>query len=91
VDAVLDWIEEREKWLLIYDNGDEPEILPHYLPKRGKGHVLITSRADDLQGVGRKVSVINLNAMKPADALSFLLRRTSREKANEEEMETANQ
>jgi tetratricopeptide (TPR) repeat protein len=34
----------HQRWLLIFDNADDPADLEDYLPVGGKGHVLITSR-----------------------------------------------
>jgi hypothetical protein len=34
----------RRRWLLIFDNIDDPETLAEMLPAHGHGHVLITSR-----------------------------------------------
>ena len=41
---VLAKLRERDRWLLVFDNAEEPEGLAGWLPG-GKGHVLITSRA----------------------------------------------
>lgn len=42
--AVLGELRERERWLLVFDNAENPETVAGWLPG-GSGHVLITSRA----------------------------------------------
>ena len=42
--AVLkSWLHSRSRWLLIFDNAEDPELLRPWIPS-GSGHVLITSR-----------------------------------------------
>ena len=43
VDALLGELRTRSRWLLVFDNIENPEALTPYLPG-GSGHVLITSR-----------------------------------------------
>ena len=43
VSRLLGVLQQRRRWLLIFDNAEEPAALAGYLPG-GKGHVLITSR-----------------------------------------------
>ena len=40
---LLGALRERNRWLLIFDNADDPAVLARYLPG-GRGHVVITSR-----------------------------------------------
>jgi hypothetical protein len=42
--AVLTELRERERWLLVFDNAENPGDIAEWLPGRS-GHVLITSRA----------------------------------------------
>jgi tetratricopeptide (TPR) repeat protein len=42
--AVLAELRERDRWLLVFDNAEDPEDVMGWLPG-GSGHVLITSRA----------------------------------------------
>ncbi len=43
VSRVLGALRDRTRWLLIYDNAEDPAVLARYLPG-GAGHVVITSR-----------------------------------------------
>ncbi|MET8234617.1 FxSxx-COOH system tetratricopeptide repeat protein [Micromonospora sp. NPDC005298] len=40
-----------QRWLLIYDNADDAEVLTGLWPHEGAGHVLITSRDDGSSGL----------------------------------------
>ena len=53
VAAVRQWLRQRGKWLLIFDNAGEPQDLTDYLPQAGGGQVLITSRNPAWRGVAR--------------------------------------
>ncbi|MEU0134432.1 FxSxx-COOH system tetratricopeptide repeat protein [Streptomyces sp. NPDC006296] len=33
-----------ERWLLVFDNADDPQRLTRYFPQGGSGHILVTSR-----------------------------------------------
>ncbi|MEO7195540.1 MAG: FxSxx-COOH system tetratricopeptide repeat protein [Pseudonocardiaceae bacterium] len=46
VSRLLGALHGRQRWLLIYDNAEDPQVLARYLPG-GTGHVLITSRNPD--------------------------------------------
>lgn len=39
-------LEKRNRWLIIFDNADDPKVLAHAVPQKG-GHVVITSRNPD--------------------------------------------
>lgn len=77
VAQVRNWLEKAERTLLICDGADSPELLRRYLPRRGRGHVLITSRAHDFQTLGI-VQPIELVELHLSEAVEFLLRRTAR-------------
>jgi hypothetical protein len=60
VRAVLDALEDETfpyRWLLVYDNADEPEDAREFWPRGGNGHIIITSRNPQWAEVARPVSV----------------------------------
>ena len=78
VAAVQRWLSSHEGWLLILDNADTPDIVKLFLPPEPTGHVILTSRAHVFDTI-EIVKPVELNEMSPADALTFLLKRTGRE------------
>jgi tetratricopeptide (TPR) repeat protein len=58
------------RWLLIFDNADEPEPVRPYLPT-GSGHVLITSRHQSWNRRAR----LEVSVFTEAEAVQHLLRR----------------
>lgn len=76
VRAVKHWLTTTEtRWLLILDNVDDLEVLSEFLPTRGIGDVLLTTR---LQALGTIARGIDVTSMGPDEGLLFLLRRTQR-------------
>jgi tetratricopeptide (TPR) repeat protein len=71
--AVRGWLERHHRWLLLFDNADEPQTVTELLPRNATGHVVITSRA----GVGweRLASALPVEVLTPADAAGLLLGR----------------
>jgi Flp pilus assembly protein TadD len=72
--AVLDALRRGNpysRWLLIFDNADQPEDLIDIIP-RGPGHVLITSRNHRWQSVADTVLV---NVFSRAESVAFLNKR----------------
>jgi hypothetical protein len=72
--AVLDALRRGEpfsRWLLIFDNADQPEELQPFIPG-GPGDVLITSRNHRW---GPVVDTIPLDVFERAESLRFLLKR----------------
>ncbi|MGI5163893.1 FxSxx-COOH system tetratricopeptide repeat protein [Spirillospora sp. CA-253888] len=59
------------RWLLIFDNADEPEDINEILP-RGPGHVLITSRNHRWEGV---VETVQVDVFPRAESVEFLRKR----------------
>jgi tetratricopeptide (TPR) repeat protein len=48
---LLGALRQRERWLLVFDNAEDPPALSRFLPG-GPGHVIITSRNPDWRGIG---------------------------------------
>ena len=74
VDAVKYWLEQNQKWLLIFDNAQEPEVIERFLPQGGCGHVIITSRNPNWASLAHPRDV---EVFKPKEAIEFMLKRTS--------------
>ncbi|MER6947187.1 FxSxx-COOH system tetratricopeptide repeat protein [Nonomuraea sp. NPDC000554] len=77
VDAVLDALrrgEPYERWLLIFDNANEPEDVNAVIP-RGSGHVLLTSRDQGWQSV---VDTIVVDVFRREESVAFLMKRVPR-------------
>ena len=60
-----------ERWLLIFDNADQPEELNEIIP-RGPGDVIITSRNHRWQSV---VETVSVNVFSRAESIEFLGKR----------------
>ncbi|MCO5996682.1 FxSxx-COOH system tetratricopeptide repeat protein [Actinoallomurus rhizosphaericola] len=60
-----------ERWLLIFDNADDPDEINGMIP-RGPGHVLITSRNQRWESV---VDTVAVDVFDRAESVSFLSKR----------------
>jgi len=76
VEAVRRWLEQNGGWLLVFDNAQAPESLGEYLPKTGKGHVIITSRNPNWGGTAKPLPV---DVFSRDESVEFLLSRTGQE------------
>jgi tetratricopeptide (TPR) repeat protein len=72
VQAVHHWFETHSGWLLIFDNADDLSTIHNYLPEGNMGHTLLTTRAQAMGGLARK---IELDTMGPEEGAALLLRR----------------
>ena len=61
----------RDRWLLVFDNAEDPAALSPYLPG-GTGHVIITSRNPDWGALARPVPVPEFDR---AESVALLLDR----------------
>ena len=73
VAAVLDVLRTRDRWLLVFDNAQQPADLARWRPTGGSGHVLITSRNPAWGALGQAVRV---DVLAREQAVELLLRRT---------------
>ncbi len=71
--AVRMWLERNHRWLLIFDNAMDPQLVIGALPRTGGGHVLVTSRNPNW---GRDAAVLPLAELSRAESVEFLLKRT---------------
>lgn len=77
ITAVLDALRRGEpysRWLLIFDNADQPEDINHLIP-RGPGDVLITSRNPRWESV---IETVPMDVFLRAESRDFLLKRVPR-------------
>jgi DNA-binding SARP family transcriptional activator len=71
VGRLLGTLRERDRWLLIFDNAEDPAALIRYLPGSG-GHVVITSRNPSWQQLATPVGV---DVFDRSESLTLLRRR----------------
>ncbi|MGH3931636.1 MAG: FxSxx-COOH system tetratricopeptide repeat protein, partial [Pseudonocardiaceae bacterium] len=74
VSRLLGALRERDRWLLIYDNAEDPQLLAPYLPG-GAGQVLITSRNPRW---GELATLVRVDLFDPGESVSLLVRRVPR-------------
>ena len=73
INAVQDWLEHNQNWLLIFDNAERPEDVRPFLPKGASGHVLITSRHQAWEKLCRSFSI---DIWPRKESVEFLINRT---------------
>ncbi|KAJ7713099.1 hypothetical protein B0H16DRAFT_1702591 [Mycena metata] len=80
--AALRWLQSNHtRWLLFFDNADDPKInLNNFLPRCNHGNIIITSRNPELRSYGAHTLVSD---MEEADAITLLLRRANKESSEE--------
>ncbi|MDQ3765485.1 MAG: FxSxx-COOH system tetratricopeptide repeat protein [Actinomycetota bacterium] len=71
VSRLLGALRQRQRWLLIYDNAEDPSGLAGYLPG-GVGHVLITSRHPEWEELATPLLV---DVFSPAESRALLRQR----------------
>src|SRR5437879_3511034 len=71
ITAVQRWLTTHPQWLLIWDNLEAMELLPHFLPPTRQGAVFITTRH---QALGTLAYGLELSPMEQAEGVTFLLR-----------------
>jgi class 3 adenylate cyclase/tetratricopeptide (TPR) repeat protein len=68
--AVRGRLERAGRWLLVFDNATEPASLEAYLPRVGSGHILVTSRWREWEGMA---TALELEALPEPEAVALLL------------------
>jgi hypothetical protein len=72
VDALWEELRGRYRWLLVFDNAEQPEQLQPYLPPGGSGHVMVTSR---WAAWGEWARPLHLGVLSREEAVAFLYKR----------------
>lgn len=76
ISAVKRWFTAMTRWLLIFDDANNPEHLAQFLPASCYGHVLITTRSQSFAAeIGAQS--IEVDVMAPEEAMDFLLQRAT--------------
>ncbi|KAJ7714259.1 hypothetical protein B0H16DRAFT_1702108 [Mycena metata] len=80
-DAMM-WLQSNHtKWLMFFDNADDPKInLNNFLPRCNHGNIIITSRNPELRSYGAHTLVSD---MEETDATTLVLRRANKENSEE--------
>jgi hypothetical protein len=81
--AVLDELQRRDRWLLVFDNALEPDDLARYIPSEPTGHVLITSRHVGWPSIPGRMEVDVLARPESVLLLRRLLGDISEERARD--------
>ncbi len=70
--AVKAWFAAHDGWLVIFDNADDLALVEDYLPPGGRGHLLLTTRA---QVPGVLAHGIEIEQLDEEEGVRFLLGR----------------
>ena len=70
--AVKQWLTAVTRWLLIFDNIDDLQIIDDFIPYPCRGHVLLTTRTTVSGTLARSIEI---NSMGAEEGAFFLLRR----------------
>ncbi|QBD78638.1 toll/interleukin-1 receptor domain-containing protein [Ktedonosporobacter rubrisoli] len=73
VEAVKHFLDTYQRWLLIFDNAEELQLLNTFFPLEKRGHILITTRAQAVKPLAYNIQV---EAMQLEEGINFLLSRT---------------
>jgi tetratricopeptide (TPR) repeat protein len=79
VAGLFELLRGRDRWLLIYDNAENPADLIGLLPAAGTGSVLVTSR---WSAWGRRAEPLRLDVLAREESVRFLTGRTGRTDAD---------
>jgi hypothetical protein len=77
INAVKHRLENNDsKWLLVFDNAQEPKDIEAYIPRKGAGHIIITSRNPNWNSLARSLAVLLFDR---EESVKFLLKRTGQD------------
>ena len=79
-EAVLKELHQRDRWLMVFDNVDEPAManaVNAVLPQLSKGKVIITSRLSNFTG---NIKPLSLKKLTPEASIEYLLAKTDGER-----------
>jgi tetratricopeptide (TPR) repeat protein len=65
---VIAGLRRRSRWLLVFDNADNPDVVRPYLPGPD-GHVLVTTRRTGFSGLG---AVLDVDVLTRQDSVALL-------------------
>jgi hypothetical protein len=82
------WMRHESNWVLVLDNADHPRVLDGLIPEHIGGHVVITSRAQVFDRLGR-VESVPLDYFSPEESCQFLKSRTKRDTLTRNEEDAA--
>ncbi len=74
--AAKGFLETQARWLLVFDNAQDPQDLKPYLPHGGGGQIIITSRNPSWGNLARPLEV---SRFERSESIEFLLKRTGQE------------
>lgn len=75
------WLESdgNSRWLLVFDNAQEPKDLMRYIPAAGRGQIIITSRKSVWDGIAKTLDVRGFQRDEKQDeSVDFLFKRTGK-------------
>ena len=88
VSAFRDFLQKREKWLLVFDNADNTEIAyDSYMPPNASGRVLFTSRNSRLARLVQNAEEIKVEGLPDNEALDMFLAIVNRADISGEHLE----
>jgi tetratricopeptide (TPR) repeat protein len=73
VAGLLELLRGRDRWLLVFDNAEQPAELQPFLPPGGGGHVLVTSR---WSAWGEWGTPLRLDVLSREESVAFILKRS---------------
>ncbi|MDR3267857.1 MAG: toll/interleukin-1 receptor domain-containing protein [Tannerella sp.] len=74
IDDVKEWIAQKKKWLIVFDNAEDENLLASYMPRQyfNRQHILITSGKSHWEGTEE----VDTDVFRPNEAAEFLTKRT---------------